>query len=455
MAAPSAEQIGQIKSIFGLWDADQDGIISKQELTEVLSQIGEFNDTEIDQIMERADKNGDGSIQYDEFINWMVTPATRIQIVEDQSGCKAVVFDLDAALRPLFAIYDQNGNGAICQSEFQEAQQIIQGALTHHTTGAAVRAEMNEVDAAFAAADPDGNKRISFNEFVEWQRSSVEYSGLPSDTLEELFATLAEVLGSVFKLASDHGDRKEVQADHLPLLLQNIEKTANVARQLYKDRKVTTGNRGGFVSNWTGPPTGISIQRLLRWHMRVPFPCIGVREIAVNVENVLPEECDAPKYSIQSRRWFAKVIRKVTYNSKVQEELPFYYVYESLQWSDVEKSSLYDRAVLTLAPEYRLLALLYKEVDYGAQLSWEKLNAALEAGQGLGLVTLEQHTDFDTKLRDIVKHMLQEQGQRIPSSPEDFEALLHSDVALSQLQAMSALCEMGIVPHDPLWDDPE
>lgn len=56
-------------------DADNDGAITKEELYRALRQ--EFPDTlssDLDDIVESADLNGDGVIQYDEFLKWMLLP---------------------------------------------------------------------------------------------------------------------------------------------------------------------------------------------------------------------------------------------------------------------------------------------------------------------------------------------------------------------------------------------
>lgn len=63
---------GTVLRSFHAWDSDGSGHISKAELAETLKQLGSvFSDEEFDKIFAVADKNGDGQVDYEEFVAWM------------------------------------------------------------------------------------------------------------------------------------------------------------------------------------------------------------------------------------------------------------------------------------------------------------------------------------------------------------------------------------------------
>ncbi|XP_061172568.1 uncharacterized protein LOC133181934 isoform X2 [Saccostrea echinata] len=66
-----------LKKAFRVLDINGDGFISKEELREVLTKMGEtLTDQEVDEMMEKADKNKDGKIDYDEYVDVMYPHGT-------------------------------------------------------------------------------------------------------------------------------------------------------------------------------------------------------------------------------------------------------------------------------------------------------------------------------------------------------------------------------------------
>lgn len=56
----------ELKKAFQVFDLNKDGFISRAELQSVLTKMGEtLTEKEVDEMMEKADKNGDGKIDYD------------------------------------------------------------------------------------------------------------------------------------------------------------------------------------------------------------------------------------------------------------------------------------------------------------------------------------------------------------------------------------------------------
>jgi len=62
----------ELKQAFKVFDRDNSGTISADELRQVLKSLGDdFTDKEIDEMMKQADLDGNGSIDYDEFVRLM------------------------------------------------------------------------------------------------------------------------------------------------------------------------------------------------------------------------------------------------------------------------------------------------------------------------------------------------------------------------------------------------
>ena len=58
-----------LRMAFKLFDEDDNGLISAEELRKVLSSLQmDYSDAEIDKMVEEADLDGDGSISYNEFV---------------------------------------------------------------------------------------------------------------------------------------------------------------------------------------------------------------------------------------------------------------------------------------------------------------------------------------------------------------------------------------------------
>ncbi|URE02718.1 hypothetical protein MUK42_19654 [Musa troglodytarum] len=63
----------ELKEAFRVFDKDQDGFISAAELRHVMTNLGEkLADEEVDEMIREADVDGDGQINYDEFVKIMM-----------------------------------------------------------------------------------------------------------------------------------------------------------------------------------------------------------------------------------------------------------------------------------------------------------------------------------------------------------------------------------------------
>lgn len=59
----------EIKEAFKVFDKDGNGFISAAELRHVMTNLGEkLNDSEVEEMINEADVDGDGQINYEEFV---------------------------------------------------------------------------------------------------------------------------------------------------------------------------------------------------------------------------------------------------------------------------------------------------------------------------------------------------------------------------------------------------
>ncbi|WOL08907.1 neo-calmodulin [Canna indica] len=64
----------ELREAFKVFDKDQNGFISKYELRNVMISLGEkLTDEEADQMIKEADLDGDGQVNYEEFVKMMVS----------------------------------------------------------------------------------------------------------------------------------------------------------------------------------------------------------------------------------------------------------------------------------------------------------------------------------------------------------------------------------------------
>ncbi|KAJ9700489.1 hypothetical protein PVL29_006014 [Vitis rotundifolia] len=64
----------ELKEAFKVFDKDQNGYISATELRHVMINLGEkLTDEEVEQMIREADLDGDGQVNYDEFVKMMMT----------------------------------------------------------------------------------------------------------------------------------------------------------------------------------------------------------------------------------------------------------------------------------------------------------------------------------------------------------------------------------------------
>ena len=65
----TADQAAELKKAFQVMDSNGDGVVTKEELKNLLKGLGEdVTDDIVDEMIKIADENGDGKIQFEEFV---------------------------------------------------------------------------------------------------------------------------------------------------------------------------------------------------------------------------------------------------------------------------------------------------------------------------------------------------------------------------------------------------
>jgi Ca2+-binding EF-hand superfamily protein len=136
-------QYHEFKEAFDEFDKDKSGSISTKELLQVMRAIGK-NPTE-DEILElvmETDLNGNGTLDFEEFVEMMKKKTTEEDAKDD--------------LREAFRIFDKDKSG------FIDGKEIV---LVTSTLGQALTDD--ELEAFIAEADLDGDGKLDYNEFVQ------------------------------------------------------------------------------------------------------------------------------------------------------------------------------------------------------------------------------------------------------------------------------------------------
>ncbi|XP_062013509.1 calcium-dependent protein kinase 21-like [Rosa rugosa] len=141
----SEEEIKGLKAMFTSMDTDKSGTITYEELKTGLARIGSrLSETEVRQLMDAADVDGNGSIDYIEFIS---ATMHRQRLERDEHLYKA------------FQYFDKDSSGYITRDE-------LEAAMKEHGMG-----DENTIKEIISEVDADNDGRINYTEFCTMMRS--------------------------------------------------------------------------------------------------------------------------------------------------------------------------------------------------------------------------------------------------------------------------------------------
>lgn len=153
-----------LKSIFATFDKNKDGFITKQELSESLKNIGmSMSERDVVEIVEKADFNNDGLIDFDEFVELMGSQDHEEIISERElDGGKG---DGDSAgegeLKEAFDVFDGDRDGLITVEEL---------GLVLNSLGFKEGKKLEDCKEMIRQVDVDGDGMVNFDEFKSMMR---------------------------------------------------------------------------------------------------------------------------------------------------------------------------------------------------------------------------------------------------------------------------------------------
>ena len=137
------ETINQFHYLFDLFDKDSSGTITTKELGTVMRNLGQNpSEEELKQLIREVDLNGDGTIDFKEFLCLMVKKM-------DDS-------DIDQELQDAFKFFDGDKDGYITSLELRNAMNNLGDEYTPE-----------EAEEMIKEGDLYNDGKISFDEFMK------------------------------------------------------------------------------------------------------------------------------------------------------------------------------------------------------------------------------------------------------------------------------------------------
>merc|ERR1712039_119519 len=144
----SEDKIKTLKEQFQAMDANGDGMLSVQELTEGMKKGGLKNiPADLQLIIQEIDSDKSGQIDYTEFISAALDKRQYIQ----RDVCWSA-----------FCQFDKNGDGKLSMDELK---------LVLETEGVSSIKNNRELEDLIKEVDKDGNGEIDFEEFMQMMQS--------------------------------------------------------------------------------------------------------------------------------------------------------------------------------------------------------------------------------------------------------------------------------------------
>ncbi|KAJ6397730.1 hypothetical protein OIU77_018689 [Salix suchowensis] len=137
------EEVAELQEAFCVFDKDGDGCITFEELATVIKSLHHSaTDEELHIMMSEADVDGNGTIEFVEFLNLMERKMRENDAYEE--------------LKEVFKVFDKDHDGYISPNELRHV--IIN--LGEHLTE-------KESEEMIREADLDGDGQVNYEEFVK------------------------------------------------------------------------------------------------------------------------------------------------------------------------------------------------------------------------------------------------------------------------------------------------
>ncbi|KAJ5046396.1 uncharacterized protein L3040_003640 [Drepanopeziza brunnea f. sp. 'multigermtubi'] len=141
---PSTNEVAALKEAFALFDSDNDGVITKEEMSAVMKSLG-LNPTmsEIEDMINEVDLDQTGTVDLEEFIK-MMSIKSKPSNVEDE-------------MRSAFNVFDKDGSGSISVEELGALMKTFGENLTD-----------DDLKTMIQEVDKNGDGSIDYQEFLNF-----------------------------------------------------------------------------------------------------------------------------------------------------------------------------------------------------------------------------------------------------------------------------------------------
>jgi calmodulin len=141
MKGLSEEKIAEFRCAFELFDKDRDGTITTTELGTVIEKLGQKpSDTDLKEMIKEVDLDGNGSIDFNEFLVLMASK------MRDN--------DSEEEMLEAFKVFDKDQNGYVGKNDFKAIMETLGEPLTPE-----------ELDEIMKDWDEDGDGQLNYDEF--------------------------------------------------------------------------------------------------------------------------------------------------------------------------------------------------------------------------------------------------------------------------------------------------
>jgi len=142
LTAQQAQDRAALKDAFALFDTDNDGVITKEELGAVMGELGlQATPSQLEDMINEIDLDGGGTVDLEEFIK-MMTVETKPANIEQE-------------MRNAFKVFDKDNSGTISADEIAQVMATFGQNLSE-----------DELQFMIQEVDKNGDGTIDYEEFV-------------------------------------------------------------------------------------------------------------------------------------------------------------------------------------------------------------------------------------------------------------------------------------------------
>jgi len=174
------EGVARLKALFDLIDTDGDRVISSKEWGAAVGKastrrlmmdfFGGLSAKECGGMFKLIDRDGNGSLSFDEFVSAMEAYGAKRRVADIMSVAKG-----RRALQELFAALDADGNGVIDAKEWGKAVSKQASVMSHFFGGD----DLAAIGKAFSKIDADGSGTLTWDEFESFVGIKQTFSWKP------------------------------------------------------------------------------------------------------------------------------------------------------------------------------------------------------------------------------------------------------------------------------------